>query len=171
MDEFVDQTKTLVGALGWDLFREMRGRATEAVLAVRDIPEAPSVDSPRFQFRGEGFAAEMELGPSGEFMVMSGSKARLRTTTTIPRGTTTLRNTLIEKGVLRPDGNFLLFTSDYSFSSASAAAATVIGASANGRILWKMPDGRTYGDWEAGQGESLDRPDDTPPSGAVGFSQ
>jgi hypothetical protein len=25
MDEFVDQTKTLVGALGWDLFRQMRG--------------------------------------------------------------------------------------------------------------------------------------------------
>jgi hypothetical protein len=29
MEEFVDQTKTLVGALGWDLFREMRGRLTE----------------------------------------------------------------------------------------------------------------------------------------------
>ena len=79
MDEFVDQTKTLVGALGWDLFREMRGRATEAVQAVRDIPAGPSADKSRFFFRGEGFAAEMELGPSGEFMVKSGSKARLRT--------------------------------------------------------------------------------------------
>ena len=158
MEEFVDQTKTLVGALGWDLFREMRGRSTESVRAVRDLPETPSVGSPRFFFRGEGFAAEMELGPSGEFMVKSGSKARLRTTTTIPRGTTALRNTLIDKGVLRQDGNFLLFTSDYSFSSASAAAATVIGASANGRILWKMPDGRTYGDWEAGQGELTNLP-------------
>ena len=82
MEEFVDQTKTLVGALGWDLFREMRGRPTEAAQAFRDFPVAPSVDRPRFQFRGEGFAAEMELGPSGEFMVKSGSKARLRTTTT-----------------------------------------------------------------------------------------
>src|SRR5690606_31901959 len=42
-----------------------------------------------------------------------------------------LRNTLIEKGVLREEGDFLIFTSDYSFTSASAAAATVIGASAN----------------------------------------
>ncbi|MDT8854802.1 DUF4357 domain-containing protein [Paracoccaceae bacterium Fryx2] len=171
MDEFVDQTKTLVGALGWDLFREMRGRVTEPAQAVRDIPEAPSVDSPRFQFRGEGFSAEMELGPSGEFMVKHGSKARLRTTTTIPKGTTTLRDTLIDKGVLRQDGNFLLFTSDYSFSSASAAAATVIGASANGRILWKTADGRNYGDWEAGQGESLNRTDGADAQGEAALPQ
>lgn len=170
MEEFVDQTKTLVGALGWDLFREMRGRATEAAQAFRDFPVASSVDRPRFQFRGEGFAAEMELGPSGEFIVKFGSKARLRTTTTIPRGTTILRNTLIDKGVLRQDGNFLSI-SDYNFSSASAAAATVIGASANGRILWKMPDGRTYGDWEAGQGEQVNTPNDPDPKGEAAFSQ
>lgn len=151
MDEFVDQTKTLVGALGRDLFREMRGRAAEAMPVVHDLPEAAPVGSPRFFFRGEGFAAEMELGPSGDFVVRSGSKARVRTTTTIPRGTTALRNTLLDKGVLRQEGDFLVFTSDYSFSSASAAAATVIGASANGRMLWKLPDGRTYADWEANQ--------------------
>lgn len=43
----------------------------------------------------------------------------------------------------------LLFASDYSFTSASAAAAAVIGASANGRISWKLADGRCYADWEA----------------------
>lgn len=86
-----------------------------------------------------------------DFVVAAGSKARVRTTRTIPRGTVTLRNTLIEKGVLREEGDFLIFTSDYSFTSASAAAATVIGASANGRILWKLPDGRTYADWETSQ--------------------
>jgi hypothetical protein len=151
MDEFVDQTKTLVGALGWDLFREMRGRAAETVLVVRNLPEVAPVGSPLFFFRGEGFVAEMELGPSGDFVVRSGSKARVRTTTTIPRGTTALRNTLVDKGVLHQEGEFLVFASDYSFSSASAAAATVIGASANGRILWKLPDGRTYADWESTQ--------------------
>lgn len=54
--------------------------------------------------------------------------------------------------MLKPEDDFLVFTSDYSFSSASAAAATVIGASANGRILWKLPDGTAYADWEASQG-------------------
>jgi len=159
MDEFVDQTKTLVGALGWDLFREMRGRPAETAPVVRSQPEAATVASPRFFFRGEGFAAEMELGPSGDFVIKAGSKARVRTTTTIPRGTTALRKTLLDKEVLHQEGDFLIFTSDYSFSSASAAAATVIGASANGRILWKLPDGRIYADWESSQGEVQNGPD------------
>jgi hypothetical protein len=117
----------------------------------RNLPKADAHESPRFFFRGEGFAAEMEIGTSGDFVVTAGSKARVRTTRTIPRGTVTLRNTLVEKGVLREEGDFLVFTSDYSFTSSSAAAATVIGASANGRILWKLPDGRTYADWETSQ--------------------
>ena len=153
MDEFVDQTKTLVGALSWDLFREIRGRTPEQI-ADRELPKADFHASPRFFFRGEGFAAEMEIGPSGDFIVKAGSKARVKTTRTIPRGTTSLRNTLVEKGVLQQESDFLVFASAYSFTSASAAAATVIGASANGRILWKLSDGRTYADWEANQDEA-----------------
>ena len=57
-------------------------------------------------------------------------------------------------GVLREEGDFLVFASAYSFTSASSAAAAVIGASANGRILWKLPDGRNYADWESSQGMS-----------------
>lgn len=166
MDEFVDQTKTLVGALGWDLFREMRGRPAEALQAPRPVPKMTSSDGLRFFFRGDGFAAEMHLGASGDFVVLAGSKARVRTTTTIARGTTAMRRTLLDTGVLREDGDFLLFTSNYSFSSASAAAATVIGASANGRILWKLADGRTYADWESNQynggsadGKSVESPE------------
>jgi hypothetical protein len=151
MDEFVDQTKTLVGALGWDLFREVRGRQAASVNTIYSV-SAPSTVGQRFFFRGEGFAAEMELGASGDFVVLAGSRARVRTTTTIPRGTSALRKTLLVSGVLNQQEDFLVFTSDYSFSSASAAAATVIGASANGRILWKLPDGTAYGDWEARQG-------------------
>lgn len=160
MDEFVDQTKTLVGALGWDLFREVRGRATE-IAQVEGLPDVRPVGNLRFSFRGEGFAAEMMLGPSGDFVILSGSKARVRTTATIPRGTIALRGMLIDKGVLSQVGDFLIFTSDYSFSSASAAAATVIGASANGRILWKLPDGRTYAEWEENQ-DLADDPSDWP---------
>lgn len=149
MDEFVDQTKTLVGALGWDLFREMRGRPVDAAQLSNEETLVP--EGLRFFFRGEGFAAEMTLGPSGDFVILAGSRARVRTTTTIPRGTMALRKTLLDTGVLNDDGQFLYFTSDYSFTSASAAAATVTGASANGRILWKLEDGRTYADWEANQ--------------------
>ena len=55
--------------------------------------------------------------------------ARVKATSTIPRGTVALRKTLLESGVLRERGYYMVFTSDYRFSSPSATAATVIGAS------------------------------------------
>lgn len=137
MDEFVDQAKTLVGSLGWDLYR--------------DIPTAQATQSARFFIRGKGLAAEMEVGISGYFVVMAGSKAKIQTTKTIPRSASSLRKTLMEKGVLCEDQGFLIFTADCSFTSASAAAAIVTGSNVNGRTLWKLPDGRTYADWEAKQ--------------------
>ncbi len=153
MDEFIDQTKTLVGALGWDLFKVVRGPVAPAAQAA----EAPSPPSPaaaeRFSFRGEGFDAEMKIGPSGEIIVTSGSKARLRTTPTIPKGTVAMRQMLQERGVLKATQDHLIFETEYTFSSPSAAAAVVTGASANGRVVWKLPDGGTYADWEDAQNQ------------------
>ena len=42
MDEFVDQTKTLVGALGWDIFREVSGRPVDTA---RLLSEEPSPEN------------------------------------------------------------------------------------------------------------------------------
>lgn len=162
MDDFVDQTKTLVGALGWDLFREVRGKQTEAVHATEAHTSIAHLEGEKFFFRGQDFSAEMKLSHSGDFVVLAGSKARVKTTSTIPRGTVALRKALLESGVLSEQEDFLVFTSNYSFSSPSAAAATVIGASTNGRILWKLPDGRTYGDWEANQDNAEGIGEDVP---------
>lgn len=166
MDEFVDQTKTLVGALGWDLFREIRGRTTDPDAPEQDSPRNESIPSPSFFFNGDGYTAKMEVGSSGDFVVRAGSKARVRTTQTIPRGITALRNMLLEKDVLRKEGDFLIFKNDYSFSSVSAAAATVVGSSANGRTRWKLSDGRTYADWEENQG-AIDESEVAPPKTIV----
>jgi len=153
MDEFVDQTTTLVGALGWDLFRTVRGSTAEAASKiVAELKFAPP-QGPRFYFRGDGFDAEMMVDVSGDCVVTKGSKARIRTTPTIPKGTTALRQMLQERGILQMAGDSLLFTSDYSLPSPSAAAAVVTAASANGRILWKLADGRTYAQWEADQSQ------------------
>jgi hypothetical protein len=90
----------------------------------------------------------MSITASSEFVVKKGSVARIKTTNTIPKGTVSLRSDLLAKGILIEHNDGLLFTSDYIFSSVSAAAATVTGAAANGRILWRLPDGRTYAEWE-----------------------
>ena len=159
MEEFVDQTRTLVGALGWDLFRRARGTISETSEARQpgSQSEKKLTENPLFSVRGEGYTAEMRVGTSGDFIVLAGSKARTRTTPTIPRGANALRKSLLEKDVLRCDGDSLCFASDYSFPSASAAATIVLerfGASANGRNLWKLSDGRTYAEWEASQGKA-----------------
>jgi hypothetical protein len=156
MDEFIDQTKTLVGALGWDLFKVVRGPVAPAAQAAEASPSPSPAAAERFSFRGEGFDAEMKIGPSGEIIVTSGSKARLRTTPTIPNGTVAMRQMLQDRGVLKPMQAHLVFETEYTFSSPSAAAAVVTGASANGRIVWKLPDGRTYADWEDAQNRGTD---------------
>lgn len=44
---------------------------------------------------------------------------------------------------MKKEGNVYLFTSNHIFSSPSAAAAVVLGRSANGWIEWKYQDGNT----------------------------
>jgi hypothetical protein len=154
MEEFVDQTITLVGALGCDLFRAVRG-SPNGEMEPEENPAAVAANV-TFFFRGAGFAAEMVVSPSGEFVVRQGSRARVQTTATIPRGTASLRKTLIEKGVLREDESTFVFSSDFVFPSVSSAAAAIYGGSANGRILWKLPDGRTYAAWEADENAGPD---------------
>ena len=166
MGHFVDQAKTLVGALGWDMFRDMRGQAAETGALVRDLRQDAIVSGPRFFCSGDGFEAQMEVGRSGDFVVKGGSKARVRTTETIQPSTIALRDMLKEKGVLREDGDFLVFTSDYSFSSVSAAAGTVYGGSVSGRASWKLEDGSSYADWESNQEMANRKSDQIPETGA-----
>lgn len=97
----------------------------------------------------------MSITASSEFVVKKGSIARIKTSNTIPKGTVSLRTDLLTKGILVDQNDGLLFTSDYIFSSVSAAAATVTGAAANGRILWRLPDGRTYAEWEKAESSTL----------------
>ena len=96
----------------------------------------------------------MSVKSDGEIFVKKGSRARLKTTPTIPKGTVALRENLLKSEILLEQQGTLLFTSDYVFPSVSAAPAAVPGASANGRISWRLPDGRTYAEWEEGQNAS-----------------
>ncbi len=61
---------------------------------------------------------------------------------------------LQDRGVLKPTQEHLVFEDEYTFSSPSTAAAVVSGATANGHVVWKLPDGRTYADWEHAQNQT-----------------
>ena len=153
MEEFVEQTKTLVSSLGWDLFRDIQGRQPPR----SESSDTGRNDTPKFQFRGDNYSAEMVIDLSGNFVVTEGSIARITTSRTLPKGILKLRDALVEKGVLVHQNNSLVFASNYSFSSVSTAAASVKGANTNGRTAWKIKDSKiTYAEWEEGQSDLED---------------
>ncbi len=106
--------------------------------------------SPRFRltFPKYGITAYGQEA-EGEFFVLEGSQAR-REWAASGHNYQRLHQQLREEGVLVEDENDLLrFSRDYAFSSPSAAAAMVVGRSANGRAEWKREDnGQSYAEWQ-----------------------
>jgi hypothetical protein len=100
-----------------------------------------------------GIEARAELC-EGEWIVLQGTQARIDPVS--KSSYTNLHHELLKNGTLVPSGDQACFTSDFAFSSPSAAAAVVKGRSTNGRTSWKLPDGRTYADWEAEQLKATD---------------
>ncbi len=103
--------------------------------------------------RKHGITAQAVLR-EGEFVVQAGSTARREWAGvgTESSGYAMLHGELARTGVLAPQGEACVFTSDYAFGSASAAAAVVCGRPSNGTLEWKVKgEGTTYKEWEARQ--------------------
>lgn len=94
-----------------------------------------------FILSGRGGNASGYPQDDDNFVVLSGSKIAKDVTEGFSRGYFELREKLINDGVI-VNG---IFVKNYTFSSSSAAAAVVLGRSANGRKEWTLLDGRTYG--------------------------
>ena len=149
MEEFIDQTKTLVGALSCDLFKVVTGPSTPVSGAA---PMSGTAEAPLFHYKGRGFEAKLLITRDRELVLQKDSRCRQKTTNTVPEGVTSLRSTLLEKSVLIEKDDVLILTTDYIFRSVTAAAAMVVGASINGRTAWKLANGTTFADWESAQG-------------------
>jgi hypothetical protein len=96
-----------------------------------------------FYCNGSGAKARGLYTPDG-FVVLKGSVGRKENVPSI-KGTAAerFRTRLLETGVVRPEGDSIIFERDYLFRSPSWAAISVMGRSANGWIEWKTGDGRT----------------------------
>ena len=78
---------------------------------------------------------------AGGFVVQAGSRARGSEVPSIPGSLHDLRSQLQHRGVLTPEGKYLLFTQDFRFTSPSTAAGVLVGGSTNGRRAWKNAAG------------------------------
>jgi len=77
------------------------------------------------------------------FIVFKGSKAKIKESQAAPQWLVNQRKVLKANDVLKEDGNYLVFQSDYLFNSPSTAAAIIFGVQANGWTEWKNKDGKT----------------------------
>ncbi len=122
MEEFVDNIRILIDTLGYRILAPAQSAEDSTIiLHCKDA---------------KGFVS------SGGFVVQGGSKIADHTVPSFEvraHSFFKLRNRLIEDGIV---DNQFQFVNDYEFSSPSAAAAVVLGRSANGLTEWRTEDGR-----------------------------
>jgi hypothetical protein len=114
------------------------------------------------ELRGAGHAVLFELESSRHgiaaagqengdaFTILSGSQAKLEWSGQ-PHAYTQLREQLRRSGALKlsEDGKHLVFAKDTDFKSPSAASATVLGRTDNGRNTWRLKGSSiTYAAWQ-----------------------
>ncbi|CAN5134551.1 GIY-YIG nuclease family protein [soil metagenome] len=148
MEAFLESLLMVLPAVRIDMFVQ-RARPAQAP-ASRAAPNSPAPGE-RFvlESRKHGLSATALL-INGEFVVQAGSKVRSawegKNAESGSYGP--LYEELRRANVVVAEGDHCVFAQNYAFKSLSAAAAVVMGRTANGLTTWKTTDGRTYKVWE-----------------------
>ena len=89
-----------------------------------------------------GANAKAEINQEG-VVIKQGSEIATSVTATMPYHAENQRQELIEREIVVPKGDKLVFSQDFLFPNPSIAAAIVMGRSAGGPREWKDEKGRT----------------------------
>lgn len=128
MEEFVDNVKILINALGYKVLEPLLQIGTDTT-TIDDVE----------LFINSGNAAATGIVTSEGFVVLKGSTVNEKTSAkSLSAGMKKLREKIFSDGKV----NNLITTEDLLFSSSSAAADFVLGYSASGPRTWKTKDGR-----------------------------
>jgi len=149
MEYFIAQAKIILPVLGVNI---LRSTATAVSHAAETAPASTPASSPVFELHlKKDSITAMARELDGEFTVLEGSGARTAWTG-VEHAYKALREKLVREGALVPghDGRAMRFARDQVFASPSAAAAVVVGRTANGRTDWKIQGSAvSFGDWQA----------------------
>ena len=126
LDNF-DTAKILLATLGYPIFEEKRKAKSTKEL---------------FYCQGKNAAAVGELTDDG-FLVYKEGTSNIEETKGMNKWIGILRKRLLEEGILKKEKDVYVFQQDYIFNSPSAAAAAILGRSANGWTSWKDKHGIT----------------------------
>jgi Domain of unknown function (DUF4357) len=139
MDFFLDQIEVVLPVLGLDVLRPILPVATGHVGSIQSSQDrAASQPAGVVQFSFEiGAAKAKAVEINGEFIVKAQSLARAEEAAKLPPTYRALREQLTSDGALQPkDSHTLVFVRDVPFTSPSAAACVVYGASISGPANW-----------------------------------
>ena len=153
MEFFVDQLRLILPVLGLDFMR--LHKTTAGTTAGIEKPGQADV-APLFRLARKKQGIELEAQAreiDDEIVVQAGSDAARHWTGTPSHSYSRLHAQLIKSGKLVPvDEDRLRFAENVAFRSPSAAAAVILGMTANGRTDWKVGDSNvSYGDWQSEQ--------------------
>ena len=127
--EIFETGRTLLATLGYPLFEP--------------VAKAAERKDDVFYCRSSG-ANGRGLYTQEGFVVLKGSVGRLENVPSlIGTAGERLRDRLLESGVMRADGDRVVFERDYLFKSPSMAALALMGRTCNGWVDWKTKDGKT----------------------------
>ncbi len=138
MEEFIENIKMLVNTLGHKVFdekREFKPKQKQETFFIKAARGADGLGEPS----------------SDGFVVFKGSKAAATIVNSMTSSFITLRQKLIDEGVLVGKGDYYEFHEDYIFSSPSTAAVMVMGRNANGMTEWKQKNGKTLKEFETNE--------------------
>ena len=145
MEEFVDNVKTLISALGYKVLEPLN----KPVIIVSDVGEHSDTEDLSLHLertiKGLGKVEADGVRTSEGFVVLQGSRIAVEDDDTIP---VVLKQQRRKVSVI--DG---VLQEDVLFSSPSYAAMFVIGKSANGLISWKDETGRSLKEIENSETE------------------
>ena len=139
MEEYLENIKILVNALGHKLFEGKRENQSKTTKATEEF----ILTNPRDNANATG------LPTSEGFVVFKGSILSKTTTPKIPNGLQKVRDELVRSGKAVLNGLNYVLTEDVVFNSPSQAAGVVLGKSSNGLTEWRINSGLNLKDYEA----------------------
>ena len=146
MESFLETLNMVLPAIRVDFFQSGRRVAVSKPKEIKVSTEGHefTMTLPRY-----GITAHARV-EAANVIVLAGSDCQLDWVGVRAHnpGYANLHTSLKESGIIVASGNKGVFTEDFAFNSPSAAAVMIAGRAANGRTKWKLPDGRTYAQWE-----------------------
>lgn len=134
LEEFFVNITTILPLLGYDIFEQ----------SDLGIGKKEGIN---LICTGSGILANGIFLIDGKLLVLKGSTAIKENTPSFEHHNyKNLKDKLLEIGKLGVNGNYLVFTDNYEFSSSSAAAAVILGRSASGPNEWKDKNGKRLKD-------------------------